>query len=122
MEEPEPIRLESAVEIQRASAAGGALQGAATTPAEHESHPAAPAEEPDVQLARPMQRPPTAQLCILDDGKQEGEWVRLRADRTTIGRVEGEIVIPHDKQMSARHAEIVREKTAKGWRWLLIDQ
>jgi hypothetical protein len=62
-----------------------------------------------------------ALLCILDDGKQEGEWVRLRAARTSIGRSEGDVRIPHDVQMSARHAEIIREQTATGWRWLLQD-
>ncbi len=62
-----------------------------------------------------------ALLCVLDDGKQDGEWVRLRADRTSIGRSEGDVRIPHDVQMSARHAEIVREQTATGWRWLLHD-
>jgi pSer/pThr/pTyr-binding forkhead associated (FHA) protein len=62
-----------------------------------------------------------ALVCILDDGKAEGEWVRLRADRTVFGRSEGDVRIPHDSQMSTRHAEIVRQKTAKGWRWALVD-
>jgi pSer/pThr/pTyr-binding forkhead associated (FHA) protein len=113
--EPEPTRLESSEEIQRALQARRA-----------QKRPQAPhvarQEEPEVQLDFPLQRPPIAMLCILDDGKQqEGEWVRLRADRTTIGRVEGDVVIPHDGQLSGRHAEIVREKAAAGWRWRLVD-
>jgi pSer/pThr/pTyr-binding forkhead associated (FHA) protein len=62
-----------------------------------------------------------ALLCILDDGKQDGELVRLRADRTTIGRSAGDVRIPHDVQMSSQHAEIVREALPTGWRWVLQD-
>jgi pSer/pThr/pTyr-binding forkhead associated (FHA) protein len=35
--------------------------------------------------------------------------------------VEGDIRIPHDLQMSGRHAEIVRQKSGSGYRWHLVD-
>ena len=78
--------------------------------------------EPEPKLDRPTQRPPTGMLCILDDGKAEGEWVRLRADRTVIGRAEGAVQIPHDTMMSGRHAEITRHRLPTGaFRWMLTD-
>lgn len=70
---------------------------------------------------RPTRRPPLALLCILDDGSDEGEWVRLRADRITIGRSEGDIVIPHDAMMSSRHADLVRVTQKGRARWRLQD-
>jgi pSer/pThr/pTyr-binding forkhead associated (FHA) protein len=76
----------------------------------------------DIQPDRPVDRPPLALLCILDDGKADGEWVRLRGDRYLIGRTEGDICIPHDSRMSSRHAEITRQQTPGGYRWLLVDQ
>jgi pSer/pThr/pTyr-binding forkhead associated (FHA) protein len=76
----------------------------------------------DIQPDRPLDRPPLAMLCILDDGKADGEWIRLRGDRYLIGRTEGDIRIPHDNRMSSRHAEISRQQTSGGYRWLLTDQ
>jgi pSer/pThr/pTyr-binding forkhead associated (FHA) protein len=38
-----------------------------------------------------------------------------------IGRVDGDIRIPHDGMMSGRHAEIVRQKSGQGFRWVLSD-
>jgi pSer/pThr/pTyr-binding forkhead associated (FHA) protein len=60
-------------------------------------------------------------LCILDDGKTDGEWVRLRADRVVIGRTEGDVLIPHDGLISGQHAEIVRQRGPNGYRWVLAD-
>ncbi len=84
---------------------------------------AAPALAADkVRLERPTQRPPVATLCIVDDGKLDGEIVRLRADRTVLGRSEGDIRIPHDPAISGRHAEIVRLLAPTGgYGWLLVD-
>ncbi|HEV3261715.1 MAG TPA: FHA domain-containing protein [Gemmataceae bacterium] len=124
---PEPrdaTRLESDQEIRQALQARRARL-AARAPAAGKAGPvkvSAPGPaEVEAQAERPVQRPPTAMLCILDDGKIDGEWVRLRADRTVIGRTDGEIRIPHDGQVSGRHAEIVRQRGPKGWRWLLVD-
>lgn len=70
---------------------------------------------------RPLRRPPLALLCILDDGRDDGEWVRLRADQVVIGRNEGNINIQHDTMMSSRHAEISRKAVKGGYRWFLTD-
>ncbi len=116
--EPEPTRLESADEILKALSARKARRA----PVPNGRPVAAPTPSVvEAQRERPVQRPPMALLCLMDDGKQEGEWVRLRADRTSIGRADGDVRIPHDQQMSTRHAEIVREQTTSGWRWLLHD-
>jgi hypothetical protein len=62
-----------------------------------------------------------ALLCILDDGKEDGEWWRVREDRLVIGRGEGDIVIPHDGMISSRHAELTRELEDGQHRWYLTD-
>jgi len=78
--------------------------------------------ESDTMPFRPVRRPPMALLCILDDGdRDDGEWVRLRSDRVVIGRVEGDIVIPHDTMMSGRHAELTRQLENGRFRWYLTD-
>ena len=55
-----------------------------------------------------MLRRPLALLHIVDDGREEGETVRIRDDEVVIGRSEGQVVIPHDISMSMRHARITR--------------
>jgi pSer/pThr/pTyr-binding forkhead associated (FHA) protein len=122
-QEPDQTRLAPADETHTAVAARkrrppAAANGPPPPGAAARAAPAAPAE---AQRERPLQRPPMALLCVLDDGRQDGEWVRLRADRTSLGRSDADVRIPHDVQMSARHAEIVREATPAGWRWLLQD-
>ena len=84
-------------------------------PTSYEETPSAPLN------FRPKLRPPTAVLKILDDNQQTGELVRLRSDRTIIGRSEGEIRIPHDERISSSHAELVRTGDGKGWTWYLND-
>src|SRR5439155_19569987 len=79
--------------------------------ADEEARPLRPAVHlapGEIAPYRPTQRPPMALLCILDDGSDEGEIVRLRADKYTLGRIEGDITIPHDALISARHAELFR--------------
>ncbi len=119
-------RLESDDEIRQAVQARIAeLKGKAPKRSKPGAAPApaapAPEPEPDTLADRPQQRPPMALLCVLDDGKQDGEWVRLRGDQCLIGRVEGEVIIPHDVLMSSRHAEITRQKHKDGYRWVLTD-
>jgi pSer/pThr/pTyr-binding forkhead associated (FHA) protein len=70
---------------------------------------------------RPLHRPPIALLCILDDGRDDGEWVRLRGDRVVIGRAEGDVIIPHDDMISGRHAELTRQQESGRCRWYLTD-
>ena len=124
----EATRLESDEEIREAiraraaqrqgkAPAGPAVPVAKLVAAAPQAEP-----EPETPAEKPQQRPPMALLCVLDDGKHDGEWVRLRADRYVIGRADGDVRIGHDPQMSGRHAEIVRQKTKEGgYRWLLVD-
>jgi pSer/pThr/pTyr-binding forkhead associated (FHA) protein len=77
--------------------------------------------EPDTEAFRPTQRPALALLCILDDLGDDGEWLRLRAEKTVFGRVEGDVIIPHDLLMSSRHAELTRQVLKTGTCWDLRD-
>src|SRR5262245_46384149 len=106
--------IRQALEARRArQAAKAAAPGAAA---------AEPAPEPEVQPFRPLLRPSVAMLCICDDGKADGEWLRLRGERCVIGRAEGDVRIPHDLMMSGKHAELVRQKLPSGaYRWVLVD-
>jgi pSer/pThr/pTyr-binding forkhead associated (FHA) protein len=79
------------------------------------------APDRDVTPFRPSQRPPIALLCIVDDGQEDGEIVRLRADRYVFGRVEGDVVIPHDSLISSRHAELTRHLDRGRTVWYLRD-
>jgi pSer/pThr/pTyr-binding forkhead associated (FHA) protein len=114
---PELTKLESiediraAIEARRAAMAG--VGSAPTLP------PAV--KESSVVGFRPRLRAAVPLLILFDDGRDEGEIVRLRGERCIIGRVEGDIVIPHDELISARHAELVRIPIAGGHRWYLGD-
>ena len=103
----EPTRLESVEQIREVMKARRALT--------KEEEGAAPF------VFRPLRRPPLGLLCIMDDGRDDGEWVRLRRERTVIGRSDGDVVIPHDTVMSGRHAEITRELEQGRHRWHLTD-
>lgn len=70
---------------------------------------------------RPSQRPGMALLCVFDDGAETGEEIRIRAATFRIGRVEGDLVIPHDAGISGRHAEISRRYQGGQYRWFLKD-
>lgn len=111
----EMTRLESDDEIRQALLARRAAQKKSAPGA------APAAAEADPLPFRPQQRPPMALLCILDDGQEEGEWVRLRGDRCVIGRSEGDVCIPHDAMMSGRHAEVSRQMVQGVFRWTLTD-
>lgn len=70
---------------------------------------------------RPTARPPILLLCIVDEGKDGGEWRRVRTDHVAIGRHEGDIQVPHDGGISTRHAELRRIAHNGRFRWLLRD-
>jgi hypothetical protein len=70
---------------------------------------------------RPTARPPVAVLVVCDDGRTDGEVIRLRDSRFVIGRAEGDLVIPHDDLISARHVEITREPAGRRFRWVVAD-
>jgi hypothetical protein len=104
----EGTRMESVEEIRQAFKA--------------KSSPAAPeAAQDDTLPFRPARRPPMALLGILDDGREDGEWLRLRSTRTVIGRTEGDIRIPHDEMISGRHCELIRQADQSRYRWFLND-
>jgi pSer/pThr/pTyr-binding forkhead associated (FHA) protein len=76
----------------------------------------------DTERYRPIRRPPVLMLCVLDDGSaDEGEWHRVRAPKFTIGRTQGDLVIPHDDMMSSKHAELTRQVEKGVQRWVLTD-
>ena len=77
---------------------------------------------PPAVVFRPHRRPPMALVTMLDDGRREaGEVWRLRGDCHLFGRVEGETLIPHDLDLSARHAEIIRRWQDDSYQWFLVD-
>ena len=70
---------------------------------------------------RPVQRQPVGLLTVCDDGRPDGQVVRIRADRFVIGRTEGDLTIPHDALMSTRHAAVTRQQVGGAWRWVVTD-
>ncbi len=72
-------------------------------------------------LYRPSARPPVPILTVFDDGKMDGEIIRLREPRFTIGRTEGDLRFPLDGRMSARHVEITHQAVGGRHRWVVTD-
>jgi pSer/pThr/pTyr-binding forkhead associated (FHA) protein len=71
---------------------------------------------------RSVNRPPMGLLVALDDASSDsGEEWRIRRSRVIIGRTEGDIIIPHDIDMSGEHAEISRSEKDGGYDWHLKD-
>jgi pSer/pThr/pTyr-binding forkhead associated (FHA) protein len=67
------------------------------------------------RVHRPTVRRPMALVHVIDDGREDGEIVRMRGDRLVVGRVDGDVVIPHDLFMSPTHASLERLPEG-GWR------
>lgn len=123
-ESPVSTRLESDDEIRQALQARRVRLAGQAPPAPSGAKkriPTAPLADDEPQAERPIERPPVGLLCILDDGKHDGEWVRLRTDRTVIGRSEGDVLIPHDPRISGKHFEIVRKANGLKYQWFLVD-
>jgi hypothetical protein len=72
-------------------------------------------------LYRPTLRPRIAVLTVFDDGKTDGEIIRIRGNRFILGRSEGDFLIPHDGRISARHVEITRQFIGGLCRWVITD-
>jgi hypothetical protein len=70
---------------------------------------------------RPTVRPPVPILTVFDDGKTDGELIRVREPRFTIGRTEGDLRFPLDGRMSARHVEITHQVVGGLHRWVVTD-
>lgn len=83
-------------------------------------HEPSPADD-SPPLFHPTERQPTPILVVLDDGAEDGEPVRIRQERFIIGRSEGDLLIPHDGQMSGRHAELRHSFSKEKHRWHLLD-
>lgn len=73
------------------------------------------------QPFRPIHRPPMALIRVLDDGRETGETFRVRGESAIIGRVKGDIVIPHDGGISTQHAELVRRFHNGNYQWFIKD-
>lgn len=70
---------------------------------------------------RPSARPPLAVLTVFDDGRGDGEIIRIRSPKFVIGRVEGDLIIPIDGRISSRHVEIALQTVAGAQRWVVTD-
>jgi hypothetical protein len=84
----------------------------------------APPQPPPARTAvpfRPTARPPVAVLTVFDDGKTDGEMIRIRDHRFIIGRTEGDLCIPLDGRISARHVEITHQMVGGLHRWVVTD-
>lgn len=68
--------------------------------------PAARRAPPEAFPFRPLRRPPMALLRIVDDGREDGETIRLRGGGVEIGRSGCGITIPHDEAIAPTHARI----------------
>jgi len=112
-----PTQLESVAEIRRAL---GVKRVVVKRQAASERK-TAPKPDAETTRFRPVHRPPMALLCILDDGYEEGQWLRIRSDRVLIGRSEGDVLIPHDTLLSGKHAELARRLEEGRYRWYLTD-
>jgi pSer/pThr/pTyr-binding forkhead associated (FHA) protein len=97
------------------------IRGTAPTKAEETLAIPSADRRQDTTPYRPALRPSMALLCVLDDGDDTGEIFRIRASSLVIGRVEGDVVIPHDCGISGRHAEITRRAENGGYFWYLND-
>ena len=62
-----------------------------------------------------------ALLYVLDDGEDSGEIVRIRPNSFVIGRVDGNLTIPHDNGISGRHVELSRRFENGEHCWYLKD-
>jgi pSer/pThr/pTyr-binding forkhead associated (FHA) protein len=82
--------------------------------------PATSAARP-ATLFRPTARPPVPILTVFDDGKMDGEVIRIREPRFTIGRTEGDLRFPLDGRMSAKHVEITHQVVGGLHRWVVTD-
>jgi len=106
--------LESAEEVRQA------VRDLVSRTAAHQKD-AVETRDPEAIAFRPVSRPPTATLSVLEDGEEGGERITLRLPSITIGRTEGDVVIPHDSAISGRHAEISRRFENGRYRWYLTD-
>lgn len=73
------------------------------------------------RIFRPSRRPPFPILRIIDDGQRSAELIRIRCSPFVIGRLEGQVIIPLDNEISARHAELSLSDLHGQQLWRLRD-
>ena len=84
--------------------------------------PHQPAKSGAADAYRPMHRPPMGLLKVYHDGMRSCEVRVIVKSQFVLGRDTGDYVVPHDPQVSGRHAEIQRRQYPGGrWRWHLVD-
>jgi hypothetical protein len=125
--------IETEDDVRQAMLAG--LKGPATFPASIPAGPPQPPPQPMPAVApppqpvaarsasvfRPTARPPIPLLVVFDDGRMEGEVIRIREPRFLIGRTEGDLRFPLDGRMSGRHVEITHQYVGGLHRWVVTD-
>ncbi len=115
--------IETDDDLRQALQSGlGARQtnASAPSPPNPSARPVAPSSRPASPF-RPTARPPMAILTVHDDGKTEGETIRIRDGKFLIGRTEGDLLIPHDTRISSKHVEITRQQVGGFYRWVVTD-
>jgi pSer/pThr/pTyr-binding forkhead associated (FHA) protein len=70
---------------------------------------------------RPTLRPPMPILHLLSDDQNFLINYALSGERFIIGRVSGDLVIPHDLSISSKHLEIQRRRENLAYQWHLVD-
>jgi hypothetical protein len=118
--DPPPTRpgtlVETDEDIRRAE-----LANKAAVPLAKKADAIPTAKPAAAQPYRPTLRPSICVLTVFDDGKTEGETIRIRSGRFVIGRTEGDLLIPHDEQISSKHIEISRQTIGGVQRWVVTD-
>ena len=125
--------IETEEDVRQAMLSG--LKGQPPIPASIPAAPPQPAPAP-VPVARRNRRrsPPGRPMCsgrrpgrpiplliVFDDGRMEGEVIRIREPRFLIGRTEGDLRFPLDGRMSGRHVEITHQYVGGLHRWVVTD-
>ena len=113
--------IETDEEVQHAIRSGARRVPQAMPAASHPVASLIPAAVRAASPYRPTTRPPLALLTVYDDGKLEGEVVRIRSSRFVIGRTEGDLCIPFDGLISSRHLEITCHQVGGLNRWIVTD-
>jgi hypothetical protein len=98
---------------------GGQPQGRSSAP--EAAAIQAPAAGHSASAFRPTNRAPVAILIVYDDGRTDGEVIRIRDHRFVIGRTEGDLRIPIDGRISSRHVEISLQTVGGLHRWVVTD-
>lgn len=118
LKEPtEEVRIQSTMMLTEPSDSHSTMN----SPLECDSSELANTAEPSVPSYRPSVRAPMGVVKLFHDGQQTYIQYPVMADRFRIGRVEGDLTVPHDFWMSGRHAEIQRRKRGNQYHWYLVD-